>query len=91
MAGGEDALAGHDFKEVLQLQQLEQLGDERRRPQQPHPAAPIAYRLVHRDQRADAVAVQHTLSRNQRLAVMVSAFSAAAAAILGFLNFYVGK
>ena len=40
---------------------------------------------------ADGVAVQHSLSKNQRMAVMVSAASAATAALLGFLNFVAGK
>lgn len=40
---------------------------------------------------ADAVAVQHSLSTNQRMAIVVSAIAACGGVILGLLNFAVGK
>ena len=40
---------------------------------------------------ANSIAVQHSLSANQRIGLLVGAFSAEVAALLGFLNFYAGK
>ena len=54
-------------------------------------AAALATHANERAKAADAVAVQHSLSSNQRMAIIVSAIAAVGGVVLGLLNFLVGK